>query len=198
MGAHFTAPPIALRKNNNGLPIIYSVKLDENTYSTFTIWLNLDGFVEYINSEYNRNFKDGSKIELVKNNEPKHIFTIDRIPSITLNLLSEKSNHYFNIFNNRIYYNTVLVALLNVVILTLVYFSIKRSFNRLNLENFKYISFWNQEIQDKISSVRELSSSLSHELNQPLAACEILLSNLKSEVSRSDLIVKKSRMYQIK
>ena len=56
----------------------------------------------------------------------------------------------------------------------------------MNLENFKYISFWNQEIQDKISSVRELSSSLSHELNQPLAACEILLSNLKSEVSKNN------------
>ena len=191
LGRPLYGPSYRFEESNNGLPIIYSVKLDENNYSTFTIWLNLDGFVEYINSEYNKNFKDGAKIELVKNNEPKHIFTIDRIPSITLNLVNERSNHYFSIFNKRIYYNTILVALLNVVILTLVYFSIKRSFNRLNSENFKYISFWNQEIQDKISSVRELSSSLSHELNQPLAACEILLSNLKSEVSKNNFDSKK-------
>ena len=59
LGRPLYGPSYRFEENNNGLPIIYSVKLDENTHSTFTIWLNLDGFVEYINSEYNKNFKDG-------------------------------------------------------------------------------------------------------------------------------------------
>ena len=52
------------------------------------------------------------------------------------------------------------------------------------VDNFKYLSFWNQEIKNKLLSVKEISSSIAHELNQPLAAVEIYVSTLKNELSK--------------
>ena len=74
-----------------------------------------------------------------QNNEPKHIFTIDRIPSITLNLVNEGATIILVFLINE--YITIISSASQRCNINSSILLIKRSFNRLNLENFKYISF---------------------------------------------------------
>ena len=172
---------------NKLLPMVFTKKTELNTFETIVIWLQIEAFITDINLEFKKRFNLPLNVVIAEDQEQIGGFFIDKMPN--LNLLIENTQNADNteVFGVKIYYNTLIVGTLNVLIAALFLVLISQTFTQFSSDNFKYLSFWNQEIKNKLLSVREISSSISHELNQPLAAAEIYVSTLKIELSKENI-----------
>ena len=176
--------------DKKNVPIVFTVKNKTNTFDTIVMWLDVNAFIFDLNKEFKTrfNFLNAVEIAVVENIEES--FTVDKIPSLNLLIQTFGKQDYVIIFNQKIYYNTIIVVLLNLIIATLLLILISQTFSRFTSDNFKYLSFWNQEIKDKLLSVKEISSSIAHELNQPLAAAEIFVSTMQIELKKEKINIK--------
>jgi signal transduction histidine kinase len=176
--------------DKKNVPIVFTVKNKANTFETIVMWLDVDAFIIDLNKEFKTRFTFLNEIEIEVVENIENSFAVDRIPSLNFLIQSFGKKDYVIIFGKKIYYNTIIVALLNMVIATLLLILISQTFSRFTSDNFKYLSFWNQEIKDKLLSVREISSSIAHELNQPLAAAEIFVSTMQIELKKEKINIK--------
>ena len=172
---------------NKMLPIVYTIKTEQNAFETIVIWLQIESFINNINLEFKKRFNLPLDITISETQDQMLVFFVDKMPNLNLVIENTLNTNHANLFGIKFYYNTLIVAALNVIIAGLLLVLISQAFNRFSLDNFKYLSFWNQEIKNKLLSVREISSSIAHELNQPLAAAEIYVSTLKIELSKNDI-----------
>ena len=169
---------------NKMLPIVFSIKTGPNAFETIVIWLQIESFINNINLEFKKRFNLPLHITISENQDQMMSFFINKMPNLNLVIENTIDSNYTNFFGLKFYYNTIIVAALNVIIAGLLLVLISQAFTKFSVDNFKYLSFWNQEIKNKLLSVKEISSSIAHELNQPLAAVEIYVSTLKNELSK--------------
>ena len=172
---------------NKMLPIVYTIKTKPNDFETIVIWLQIESFINNINLEFKKRFNLPVDITISENQDQTMAFFVDKMPNLKLIVENTLNANHANLLGIKFYYNTLIVAALNVVIAGLLLVLISQAFTKFSLDNFKYLSFWNQEIKNKLLSVREISSSIAHELNQPLAAAEIYVSTLKFELSKNKI-----------
>ena len=172
---------------SKNLPVVITLKSDDNAFETIAMWLDVDSLISEINLEYQKRYNFQALLTVAAAESKESIFSIDRIPTLNLIIKNMGAKNNLSFFNIKIYYNTMIVAILNMIIAALLLILISQTFTRFSLDNFKYLSFWNQEIKDKLLSVREISSSIAHELNQPLAAAEIFVSTMQIELSKEQI-----------
>ena len=180
---------------SKNLPIVLTFKTEQNTFETIVIWLQVQLFIDDINYEYRKNFNLPLIVEISDIKSDASGFFVNKMPNLNLVIQNIENENYLNFIGLKIYYNTIIVTILNIIIAALLLIFISQTFTRFSIDNFKYLSFWNQEIKDKLLSVREISSSIAHELNQPLAAAEIYVSTLKIEILKEN--TEKSELIKI-
>ena len=169
---------------NKMLPIVFTIKTEPNAFETIVIWLHVEPFITDINLEFKKRFNLPLKMVISETHDYISGFFIENMPNLNLLIKNTINTHSMNFFGLKLYYNTLIVGALNVIIAALFLALIGQTFTKFSSDNFKYLSFWNQEIKNKLLSVKEISSSIAHELNQPLAAAEIYVSTLKNELSK--------------